>query len=247
MGCEEDGGEAITGTSDTPDMSNLRHHLLPKAPHIPDYRHQTVRPIWRGRLHAVAVVVFAPLLAWLLVITPASSRLTVAIYAASLLACLTVSAAYHLLARSPAAQTVMQRIDRATIYVLIAGTYTPIIPLITEPPATYWLLGIVWVGAVTGVVFRSLGILNKTSTGLYLAVGWVAVFTAPALWSASMVAFVLVLIGGVAFTVGAVIYATKRPVLSTTHFGHHELFHALTLVGMLTQFAAIWVLVTTVA
>lgn len=182
------------------------------------------------------------MLGWLLAAAAPAYRLAVVIYASSLLACLIVSAVYHLGARTPVSQLVMQRVDRATIYLLIAGTYTPALLVITTPPATLWLLNVVWVGAAAGIVLRGLGICNRTATALYLVLGWVGVITGPALWAESISAFVLTLAGGLAYTLGAAVFGMKRPVLSRTHFSHHEVFHALTLAGMASQFAAIVIL-----
>lgn len=224
----------------------IRHILLPKNPHIPDYVHEmSLRPIWRGRLHAVTLFLMIPLTIFLIMkATPAGNTLPAVIYSLSLLAVLSLSSAYHLLARTETSQIVMQRIDRAMIYVLIAGTYTPVLLIVMNPPASLIILGYVWTGALVGVILRALGKYHRISVLLYVLLGWTALIILPALWGYSPFLVLLLVIGGVCYTAGAVLYHFRVPALAPNTFGYHEMFHALTLGGMIFHYIAVFMLVT---
>lgn len=237
-------------------MTSLRQILLPTSPshRVTDYRHndgEHHRPIWRGRQHALTLILITPALIWLLLHTftqplPALQKIAVIIYTVSLVAVLAISTTYHVFTRTPRSQLVMQRIDRATIYALIAGTYTPIILLLVPTPYSVLLLILIWAGAITGIVFRSIGILPRTAGILYVALGWVALLLAPTLWNHSIPIFLLIITGGIAFTVGAILFAFQRPRLSPTHFGFHEVFHSFTLAGFTLHYLAITLLLLTI-
>lgn len=220
--------------------------MLPKMPHIPDYVHEmSLRPIWRGRLHALTLILMIPLTVLLMVKSvPAGNWIPAAVYSVSLLAVLSLSSSYHLLARTETSQVVMQRIDRAMIYVLIAGTYTPVLLIVMNPPASSIILGIVWAGATAGVLLRSLGKYHRISVLLYVLLGWTALIIIPALWGYSPFLVLLLLLGGICYTAGAALYHFRIPTLSPTTFGYHEMFHALTLGGMGFHYIAIYMLVS---
>ncbi len=245
-----------TKERDTLRKKPLSQHLLPTRP---DYRaidhlHKNLhddaapllRPSWRGRQHALAFLVFLPLVVWLLVSAYASTSFLLwsatTLYALALLAVLAISAIYHLFTRTPTTQLVFQRIDRSAIYLLIAGTYTPVILIALSPPASLVILSVVWLAAIGGIVLRSTGILPVVAGVLYVAIGWVALAVAPSLWSHSLLAFILIAAGGVAFTVGAILFALRIPRLSTNHYGYHELFHSFTLAGVAFHYIAVAVL-----
>ena len=161
------------------------------------------------------------------------------IYAVSLIALYSVSAVYHGL-RPGMAKKVMQVIDHCTIYALIAGTYTPILlgPLRTAAPFTAWaLLGAEWLLAVIGGVFTAIDHkkYGRFCMVCYLVMGWLLVCTLKSVFAAvGFEAMLLIFLGGLVYTVGAVIYGlgSKRPAL-------HSVFHFFVLAGTLLQAAAV--------
>ena len=124
-----------------------------------------------------------------------------------------------------------KRLDHSNIFLLIAGTYTPLsVALLTRHDAMV-LLSIVWIGAVIGILINLFWPTapRRLSTLIYVVLGWTAVAYLPQLWSAGGPAVVwLIVAGGILYTLGAIVYATKRPDPSPTWFGFHEIFHAFT-------------------
>lgn len=157
-----------------------------------------------------------------------------------------VSALLHRGHWSPRVESGLRRLDHANIYLIIAGTYTPIAVLALPASQGKAMLTIVWTGAIAGVFFRVfwLGAPRWLSTTLYVVIGWVAIFFVPELIDgAGVTAVVLIVIGGVLYSIGAVIYGMKRPDLIPGTFGFHELFHALTVAAFICHYAAIWIIV----
>jgi hemolysin III len=163
-----------------------------------------------------------------------------AVYGASLVFLYTASALYHLLRLPPPKEERLYGLDRAAIYTLIAGTYTPIC-LIALPAAWGWsLLGVVWGLAVVGIL---VDIISRhrapdwVQAALYLATGWVALLAiGPLVSSLPPVALLLLLAGCLIYTVGAVICVTDRPRLRPGVFGAHDLWHVLVLAGSVCHF-----------
>lgn len=204
---------------------------------------QPDKPLLRGVLHQVAAVVALVAGVVLASSSPSSRGMWAAAgFTASLVTLFTVSAIYHRVNWRPEARARMRRADHASIFVLIAGTYTPI--ALTALPADVGrtLLTIVWVGAAVGIV-KSLFFIKApkwVAAVLAVGLGWAVV----PFWSEARAALhdremALIFLGGVAYTLGAVAYALKRPVLSPRVFGYHEVFHAFTLVGAGLHFIAI--------
>jgi hemolysin III len=153
-----------------------------------------------------------------------------------------ISALYHRTNLSERATTLLKRLDHANIYLIIAGTYTPIAALALHGTARTALLVAIWTGALAGVAFRTLWLSAPRwlYTVLYIALGWAAVFVMPQLLAgAGTAATVLIIGGGVLYTVGGVIYALKRPNPSVQWFGFHEVFHAFTVAAYIAQFTAV--------
>ena len=157
-----------------------------------------------------------------------------------------VSALLHRGSWSESTEDLLRRLDHANIYLIIAGTYTPFAVVALPPHEGRILLSIVWVGALAGVVFRVFWVTAPRwlSTALYVVVGWVAIFFIPELVDgAGVAAVVLIVIGGVLYSLGAVVYAIKRPNPSPEYFGFHEVFHALTVGAFTAHYVAVWIVV----
>lgn len=166
-----------------------------------------------------------------------------AIFAGSVAAMLGLSALYHRVTwRSPEARLWMRRLDHAGIYLLIAGTYTPIGLLTLRGLTQDVVLAVVWSGAVAATVlkFAWVGAPKWLSAVIGVALGWVGIAAMPQVGRyAGAAALVLLVVGGAAYTAGAIVYARRRPDPVPTVFGYHELFHALTLVAVACQYVAI--------
>lgn len=162
-----------------------------------------------------------------------------AIFGASLLLLYTASTLYHALRVPERIIRILRKLDHMMIYVLIAGTYTPICLIALKGAWRWALLGTVWGLAALGMVFKGVSgfrIPRWLSTGLYLAMGWMAVVAiAPLTKSLPLVGVVWLLAGGLLYSVGAVFYALKWPVL-TRSFGFHELFHLFVLAGSIAHY-----------
>lgn len=216
--------------------------FLPATSPLTDHRHGIIKPTWRGRQHALALLAAVPASAVAVAIAPPGRRWPMAVYGGTLVATLATSAAYHTLATSPGAQQAMSRADRATVYALIAGTTTPALVYSTPPKRAALILAATWTGAALGATARATGKANRLATGGYIALGWAGAFTGVRAWRTSPTATILLAAGGVAYTAGAVMYAAKRPVLSPDTYGYHEAFHSLTLAGFTTHYAAVLML-----
>ena len=205
-----------------------------------------LKPKLRGWLHFGTAPVAFILGLVLLVITPTwQLRAGVAIYVGSAVLLFGVSAAYHLGAGGPRTNAFLRRLDHANIYVFIAGSYTPF--AVGLPRYGALLLVLVWLIAVIGTV---IGVAWWTaprwlSVGSYLALGWVAVIFLPVLWSAYGAGIVgLIAFGGVLYSMGAVVYARKRPDPNPSWFGYHEVFHAFTIAAFGVQWVAVAIVAT---
>ena len=186
----------------------------------------SVRPLLRGWSHVAAFTVMLAAGPLLVAGARADARLYVAAHAASLTALFGVSALYHRKWWRPAARAVMRRLDHATIFLLIAGTYTGVGGLILEP-GRRWLLVPVWIGALAGAgVQLAWPERRRLAAGSAVGLGWLAVFAAPLLVHALDRGQLALLVGGgLLYSGGAVAYAVKKPRLVPHVFGYHEVFH----------------------
>lgn len=152
-----------------------------------------------------------------------------------------ISAVYHRFNWSPPVKAAFRRLDHANIFILIAGTYTPLGVLALPSDKGFWLLLGVWIGAGLGILFRVLwlGAPRWAYVPLYLILGLVSVIYIPDLAAANVAMLVLVLVGGAAYVTGAVVYGLKRPNPIPGIFGFHEVFHALTVVAFLCHWTAV--------
>ena len=206
-----------------------------------------LRPRLRGWLHAYAAWISIGSGVALVVVAAAlrggTAATSTAIYAATVTLLFGTSALYHRRSWSPRAHLVMRRLDHSMIFVFIAGTYTPIAVLLLDHTAAVAVLLAVWVGALSGVALQTAWPLAPRwlSVPCYIALGWVAVFVLPQLLhNAGVAALVLIMAGGVTYTVGGIVYGLKRPNPIPGVFGFHEVFHACTLLAATCHYVAIW-------
>jgi hemolysin III len=208
-----------------------------------DFAREEVVPRLRGLLHAWAFW-FALAAAGILIIVAYDGRARIAavIYGAGLCALFGASATYHRWRGHPRWKPVLRRVDHSTIFVFIAASYTPIALLVLHGPLSTIVLISVWAGALAGVVMSVAWIeAPRVLTAVcYIAVGWVALVAMPQLFEHRGVAVpVLLLIGGLLYSLGAAAYATKRPNPWPRTFGFHEVFHSLVIAAALVHFIAI--------
>jgi hemolysin III len=203
-----------------------------------------VKPKLRGVSHQWAFVVSIFLGAGLIVAadTPLAT-LAVAIYAASLSALLGTSALYHRVEwRRPEARRWMRRLDHSMIFFLIAGTYTPFALLALNGPLADAILVVVWAGAIAGAIVEMIWIDHPkwVAALIYLALGWVAAVAFPGLWNEmGLGGTLLIAVGGLLYTAGAIVYATQRPDPNPRVFGYHEVFHLFVILAAASHFAAV--------
>ncbi len=202
-----------------------------------------LKPRLRGVLHQYAF--FAALAGGLVLVLSASTTLAAlasGIYATALAGLFGVSALYHRVTWAPPARRRMRRLDHSMIFLLIAGTYTPMALLVLPPSTSTVLLAVVWGLALAGVALSLvwIGAPRGLTAALYVLLGWVVLGILPDMVSRLGVAtLVLLALGGVSYTAGAAIYAVKRPNPVPRIFGYHEVFHALTIGAAALHFAAV--------
>ena len=203
-----------------------------------------MKPRFRGVSHEWAFFLFAGLGVALVLGAPdGEARFAATVYAVSVCALFGASALYHRITwASATARRWMRRLDHSMIFLLIAGTYTPFALLALDGTIATVILVLVWTGAAFGIVVNLLWIdAPKWVTALiYLTLGWVAVAAFPSLVEdVGITGTALVAVGGVLYTVGAVIYARRRPDPAPTVFGYHEIFHLLVIAAAALHFAAV--------
>ena len=228
-------------------MSGVGHHGRPNATipqRMSDNPVSLAKPRLRGVSHQWACVLFAALGVALVISAPdGRATLAVAIYAASVVALFGTSAVYHRVNwKSLAARRWMRRLDHSMIFVLIAGSYTPFALLVLDGPLATAILIAVWAGALGGVILQLAWIdaPNWLIAVVYVVLGWVAVAAFPQLLEkVGAIATGLVAAGGVLYTLGAVVYARRRPDPVPAVFGYHEVFHALVIAAAALQFAVV--------
>lgn len=203
----------------------------------------TVVPVLRGWLHALCFAASVP--AGLALVVGAAStraRVAAAVYAVGLTALFGVSGLYHRARWSAAARRRMQRLDHATIFVMIAGSYTPLCVVALGGSLGTAILVVAWLGAATGAALSIIDISQKPVLGLacYIALGWVMVLALPQLaHRLSTTDLVLVVVGGVIYTVGGIVLGTRWPDPVPNVFGYHELWHLMVVAAAVCHYIAI--------
>jgi hemolysin III len=201
------------------------------------------KPLLRGVLHQGAF--FVSLVIGALLVAGADDgrrRAVAAVFAGSVAACFGASALYHRVTWTPRVRPWMRRVDHAGVYLLIAGTYTPVCLLALHGAWRPAILLTVYVGAAAAIVLKFAWVDSPKwlAAGIGIALGWVAVIVLPQLAEQLDPAAVALLgVGGLAYTAGAIVYARRRPDPLPAVFGYHELFHALTIVAVACQYVAI--------
>ena len=202
-----------------------------------------VKPRLRGVSHEIAAFVMPVLGAALVVVahTPAA-RWAAFVYTVGITAMYATSACYHRGQWTPPVKQRLRRLDHSMILVGIAATYTPIAVVGLDTRTAKILLGIVWPLAIVGIVVQMVWLHAPRwfAAGIYVAIGWVALAFMPVLWNQlGVVTCLLLVAGGVVYSLGAVVYATKRPDPNPAVFGFHEVFHALVILAGLFFYVAI--------
>ncbi|MEF2978269.1 PAQR family membrane homeostasis protein TrhA [Subtercola sp. YIM 133946] len=204
-----------------------------------------VKPTWRGWIHAVTFpLAIAAGIVLVSIAEGPAAKWSCAVFALTSLLLFGNSALYHRFNWQPKTKRVLKRIDHANIFLLIAGTYTPIAVLALPPAKGTLLLILIWIAAVLGIGFRVFWIdaPRWLYTPLYVLMGFAALLFIVDIFDANAVTMTLVLVGGLSYTIGAVVYGIKRPNPVPGVFGFHEIFHALTLVAFACHWTGIMLL-----
>jgi len=204
---------------------------------------EAVKPKLRGWIHAGMFPIVLAAVIVLVSLTPTTpAKAATAVFGLTSVLLFGVSAVYHRGTWSPRVTGVLRRVDHSNIFLIIAGTCTPLAVILLEPPTARILLWIVWVGAFLGLLGRViwLGAPRWVYTPIYVALGCVNLGFLPQFEASGGPAIVwLVVGGGAAYIAGAVVYAMKRPNPSPRWFGFHEVFHVLTVVGFTCNYIAV--------
>jgi hemolysin III len=204
---------------------------------------QAVKPKLRGWLHAGTFPLALAAGIVLICLAPTTgTALACAVFAASSWLLFGVSGIYHRGTWSPKTRAILRRLDHTNIFLIIAGTYTPLSIVLLPHHTAIVLLTLVWAGALIGIGMRVFWLTAPrwVYVPCYLALGWAALFYLPAFMAHGGVAvLVLIATGGILYSIGAVVYALKRPNLSPRWFGFHELFHAFTIAAFVCHYIAI--------
>jgi hemolysin III len=223
---------------------------LPNVPLLEDaiaFDSVEAKPTWRGWIHAGTFPVAIVLGVILIVMADgAAAKVSSAVFVASSLMLFGISALYHRFNWGPSARGVLKRLDHANIFLLIAGSYTPITVLALPEGKAMLLLWLVWSGAALGIGFRVfwIGAPRWLYVPLYVLLGWAAMMFIVDFFQANWVMMTLILVGGLCYTAGAVFYALKRPNPIPGVFGFHEIFHTLTLLAFLCHWTGIFLVAT---
>jgi len=231
-----------------PDVGSEPASDLPNIPLLEDAVDLADRkPTWRGWIHA-GTFPLTIVLGVVLLVSADGEAATVSslVFVLSSMLLFGVSALYHRFRWNEGARKLLKRLDHANIFLLIAGSYTPITVLALPEAKSQLLLWLVWIGAGAGILFRVfwIGAPRWLYVPLYLLLGYASLAFVVDFFTANAAMMSLILIGGLCYTIGAIVYALKRPNPFPGRFGFHEIFHALTLVAFLCHWTAILLVAT---
>lgn len=225
--------ERQTGGDPAAQLEQAQDHSQERPPET--------KPRWRGWIHAgtFPIATAAGIVLIALADGPVAKWASAVFMLTSMLL-FGISALYHRFTWSPRAYQLFRRLDHANIFLLIAGTYTPIALLALPSSKGTLLLVLVWIGALLGIGFRVfwIGAPRWLYVPLYVLLGWAAVMYIVDIYHANAATMALVVVGGVLYTLGSVVYGMKRPNPLPGVFGFHEIFHALTVLAFLCHWAA---------
>ncbi|MEO6957036.1 MAG: hemolysin III family protein [Antricoccus sp.] len=211
-----------------------------------DYEPLDTRPRLRGYLHLFA---FAAALIQAAVLIPLAAgqsgkaALATSIYCFFMCLMFGTSALYHRRRWTTRGWKIMKRMDHCMIFLFISGSYTPFALLAIPSPTRWWVLGVAWSGALAGIILKLFWPTSPRWVGvpIYIAIGWVALFVlVPIGTNGGAGALVLMLVGGLFYSVGAVFYATKWPNIRPGVFGYHEVFHAFVILAAVCHYIAVF-------
>ena len=209
------------------------------------------KPKGRGWIHAITAPLALANSILLVIFAPdTAAKIACVIFGLSAVLLFGNSGLYHRGNWGAKVDGILRRIDHANIFLLIAGTYTPLSIMMLSPGRERLVLGIVWTGAIIGSLLHIFWINSPRwlYVPLYVALGWVAVWFLPDFWSAGNAAIVWLLIGGgIAYTVGALFYGMRWPNPWPRHFGFHEFFHVCTVLGYAAHSVAVWLTIFAVS
>jgi hemolysin III len=202
-----------------------------------------VKPRLRGWFHQVAFFVAIPAAAVLIAVSrPGKARAAAVIYGVAVIALFGVSSTYHRWGWGEVARRRMKRADHGTIFVMIAGSYTPVCLVVLHGALGISLLVAVWVGAITGLVLAITGIAERPGVGfsLYLTLGWLAIIGLPQLVSrGTTLQVTLLVVGGLVYTAGSIVLGRKWPDPFPKTFGYHEVWHTMVIAASACHYVMI--------
>lgn len=206
-----------------------------------------LKPRWRGISHQIAFFVSIATGVLLIVSTSTlNEAVAAAIFAVSITILFGVSALYHRVQWSKVAREKMRRLDHSSIYLLISGTYTPVMWLTLDRTLATWILSAVWCASILGVILE-LAVPRAPkwlAAAIYVGIGWTAIFVVPEITAElGLLPVILIALGGLFYTVGALIYAFKRPDPAPAIFGYHEIFHLLVIAGAYLHYGVVYLFV----
>lgn len=204
---------------------------------------EDIKPRLRGWLHAITTpLAFISFLVLLVLSENVLVRVGVAVFMLSAIILFGVSGVYHTGRWSARARMLWKRLDHANIFILIAGSYTPFSLLLLSPRNAAIMLSIVWGGTILGVLFRLFWVHAPRAlyVGLYLLLGWVAlIFMGDFVSGTPVAVFVLMVVGGGLYTIGAIVYGLRWPDPWPRWYGFHEVFHTLTIAAFVVHYIGV--------
>jgi hemolysin III len=210
-----------------------------------DRSEEEVKPSWRGWIHTgILPIAIAGGVVLIVLADGLTAKIAASVFFASSILLFGTSAIYHRFNWRPKAKKALKRFDHANIFLLIAGSYTPITLLALPQDKGLLLIVAIWTTALLGIGFRVfwLGAPRWLYVIIYILMGWAAVIFLPDFINVNLTMMILILAGGLLYTLGAVFYALKRPNPLPGHFGFHEIFHSFTVLAFLCHWIAVLII-----